>query len=255
MQMPMRWIMACAIVSVVALWGVCGVGVLSAQEAKPLEPKDGLVCLLVNKNSGRCLSVANQAVDSGARIVQGPTPDQAGASEHWTLLGADNAFRLRNEHSGLVLQIWSSNLQPGAQPVQAPDQVTKEHQHWTFEPIGNAFLLRAGHSQLILGVAESARKEGARVIQWKYVPGVQDQLWLLRSTEPGAALDPGDDLPKPAPEEGIGRWRGGRALTVVLGLVVTVSLVVVLRLWLFLRHRRRSRQQQEAGAVEEGQGE
>src|SRR5579872_4078518 len=94
MQTRTRCVLAGGVVSVVALLAALNVGVLSAQQFKSLQPKDGLVCLLVNRNSGRCLSVAQQSVKPGAKIVQGPTPNQAGASEHWTLLGAGKAFRL-----------------------------------------------------------------------------------------------------------------------------------------------------------------
>jgi hypothetical protein len=213
-------------------------GVLFAQEGKSLEPKDGLVCLLVNRNSGRCLSVAKQGVESGARIVQGPTPLQAGASEHWRLLEAGKAFRLRNENSGLVLQIWSSNLQPGVQAVQSADQVTKEHQHWTFEPLGDAYLLRAGHSHLVLGVAQSALEEGARVIQWNHVPDVQDQMWILRSTQDVA--DAVDGAP-PATENGNTGWRRWQVFVLLLGLAVALTLAVVLSVWVYRQQQRQAR--------------
>jgi len=217
-------------VVVIVLWAAAQATPLFSQEPGSLQPKDGLVCLLVNENSGRCLSVAGGAVESGARVVQGPTPDQATAGEHWRLLGAGPAFRLRNEHSGLVLQVWSSNRQPGVQPVQAEDQVTKEHQHWTFEPQGDAFLLRAGHSQLVLGVAQGAHEEGARVIQWTHLPDQRDQLWALRPTT-GAA---GGEASR--------RPRGGAALAIVLGVLLTAALAAALAAWGWRRRRQRDGQ-------------
>lgn len=217
-------------------WGALGCGSLFAQEPRSFEPKDGLVCLLVNRNSGRCLSVALGSAEPGARIVQGPTPDKAGPTEHWTLIGVHRAFRLRNEHSGLVLQVWSSNLQPGVQPVQSKDEIDKAHQHWTFEPIDGAYLVRAGHSLLVLGVANSARDEGARVIQWKHVPDVQDQLWVLRPTTGNATTvvneaaqpsDPGNSTP-----------RGGRALVVLVSVAVLALLAVAIGVWMRVPQRR-----------------
>ena len=65
-------------------------GVPAPDGRKSLEPADRLLCLVVNKNSGRCLSIAEPA-DPGSKIVQGPTPDRAGARERWTLLAAGNA--------------------------------------------------------------------------------------------------------------------------------------------------------------------
>jgi hypothetical protein len=226
---------ASAVGVVIALCGVAGVDVLSAQEPGPLAPKDGLVCVLVNVNSGRCLSVANQAVEAGARIVQGPTPDKAGPSEQWTLVAAGQAFRLRNEHSGLVVQVWSSQRQKGVQPVQSPDEVDKPHQHITFEPKGNAYLLRVGHSQLVLGVGNSGLEDGARVIQWNEVPGVKDQYWILRSATDRSPIVAGLDATAPSTDAASPASRGWRTLLVLLGLLVMLALAFAVRAWVTAR--------------------
>jgi serine/threonine protein kinase len=156
-------------------------GALSTEGVSSLEPADGLVCLLVNKNSGRCLSVPDGSFTPGAKIVQGPLPDQARATERWTLLRAGNGFRLRNEHSGLVLAIGSSNLDPGVQAIQWHDLVNEPSQQWIFEPAEDSYILRVEHSQLVLGIGQSSLKEGAGAVQWHYVPDVADQCWELRS--------------------------------------------------------------------------
>ncbi|HTU21751.1 MAG TPA: protein kinase [Gemmataceae bacterium] len=148
--------------------------------ARSLEPTDGLTCLLVNKNSGRCLSLENGSATRGARIVQGPMPDQARATERWTLLGSSNGFRLRNESSGLVLEIGGGNLGPGVQAIQWHDQVKVPSQHWLFEPADNSYVLRAVHSQLVLAIGRSSLEEGGKAVQWRYVPDVADQCWELR---------------------------------------------------------------------------
>ncbi len=155
-------------------------GIAVVQGADPLEPADGLACLLVNKNSGRCLSIADGSSAPGARIVQGPTPDQASATERWTLLRAGDAFRLRNEGSGLVLEIGSANLDPGVQAIQWHDKIKAPNQHWTFEPVEDCYVLRVAHSQFVLGVGQSEMHAGAPALQWHYAPGVLDQRWELR---------------------------------------------------------------------------
>jgi hypothetical protein len=201
-----------------------------AQGQDKLEPKDGLVCMLVNVNSGRCLSVEDQSPDAGAKMVQGPTPDKAGRSEHWKLIETGPAFRLRNEKSGLVLQVWSSNRQNGSRPVQAKDEVTKDHQHWTFEPKGEAYVVRVAHSQLVLGVAASARDEGARVVQWNYVPDVADQLWVLRPPGDIRPVSAAGDAPADKP----GGPRGRRPVAVIIALVSFAVLALGL-LWALAR--------------------
>ncbi|HKI37078.1 MAG TPA: protein kinase [Gemmataceae bacterium] len=189
---------AAAMLSVLGLLAAVGAGVLSfleapaadsgssaagtvpPGEAKPLEPENGLVCLLVNKKSGRCLSIGKPSAEPGAKVVQGPTPDQAGASERWTLLGAGNTFRLRNQSSRLVLEIGSANRAPGVQAIHWHEQATAPHQQWTFEPVENGYVLRAVHSQLVLGIAERSREAGGRAVQWEYIPDAPEECWELR---------------------------------------------------------------------------
>src|SRR5437016_4936642 len=172
-------------------WAIVGIGILvtlgagivvaqPAKDARPLEPTNGLTCLLVNKNSGRCLSVAGGSAKPGARIVQGPTPEQASASERWTLLGAGKTFRLRNHKSRLVLEIGSANLDPGVQAIQWHDRTTATNQFWTFEPHEDNFTLGVGHAPFVLGVRQGLQDAGAPVIQWNENPDVPDQLWELR---------------------------------------------------------------------------
>ena len=195
-RMTMRkWLLAAVgIVTVLGLLGGIGAllfrspeprdvvqGALPAAEPQEPEPMDGLVCLLVNKNSGRCLSVAGRENNPGAKVVQGPKPDQAGPTERWTLLGAGKAFRLRNERSRLVLEIGSANLRKGVAAIHWHDHGTRANQHWTFERRGDGWLLRAGHSKLVLGIGQGSLAEGAPALQWNEVPDVPDQVWELRS--------------------------------------------------------------------------
>jgi serine/threonine protein kinase len=159
-----------------------GAGAVSAGPTKSIEPVNGLVCLLVNKKSGRCLSIADGSTQPGAKIVQGPTLAQAGATERWRLLGSGKTFRLRNEASRLVVEIGSANREPGVQAIQSHDQATATHQHWTFEPVEDAYILRAGHSNLVLSIGEGSEQSGARAVQRDCVPGVLEEVWELRPT-------------------------------------------------------------------------
>jgi serine/threonine protein kinase len=165
-----------------------GAGAQGSRPASSLQPKDGLVCLLVNKKSGRCLSIKGGSANPGARIVQGPLPDQAGATEHWLLLASGKAFRLHNASSRLVLEIGNANPQPGVQAIQWHDQATRPNQHWTFEPIGDDYVLRAGHSDLVLSIREGAHEAGAAAVQWEYIPDIPEELWELRPTTVPAVL-------------------------------------------------------------------
>lgn len=217
-----------------------GCSTVRAQERKSLVPKDGLECLLVNRNSGRCLSVAEKSDAPGARIVQGPTPDQAGPSERWTLVAADKAYRLKNAHSGLVLEIGNANLNKGVQPIQWHDHKTRTNQHWTFEAMDNAYVLRAEHSQFVLAIGQSKMEEGARAIQWPYHEGLADQLWELHSTkdEPPPVVAPPEASPA------MPWWIVGA----VAGLAFVFLIVAAIAAFLLLRRRRDSASEPEEAA-------
>lgn len=154
------------------------------RSGRHLEPRDGLVCLLVNKNSGRCLSVAGEDTKAGAKIVQGPTPDRAKASERWILLKADGGFRLQNEHSQMVLEIPGRNTTKGVPAIQWYDGMSSPNQHWEFEEVGKGYVLRVRHSQYVLAIGQGSKDEGAAAVQWEFVPDVNDQVWQLHSALP-----------------------------------------------------------------------
>jgi serine/threonine protein kinase/DNA-directed RNA polymerase subunit RPC12/RpoP len=158
---------------------------ISSNELQVVVPKNGVVYLLVNKNSGRCLSITDGSAAAGAKIVQGPTPDQAGDTECWRLVEAGNEFRLRNESSRLFLEIGGGNQDPGVQAIQWNDQSGAMHQHWAIEPVEDGYVLRAAHSQMVLSIGEATLEAGGRAVQWKYLPDVLEELWELR---PAASL-------------------------------------------------------------------
>jgi DNA-directed RNA polymerase subunit RPC12/RpoP len=241
-----KWLLALAgMGGVLGLLGALGASLIGSNEPKSLEPKDGLVCLLVNKNSGRCLSIAGGSDTPGARVVQGPTPGQAGAAERWALIGTGEAFRLRNEKTHLVLEIGSANTDPGVQAIQWRDQFTKKNQHWTFEPVGDAYLLRPGHCDLVLAVGESSQDEGAAVIQWDYIPDVTDQLWeLWPPTPPGGAGDQKQTAVPAAPRPLAGA-KAGLAAARLFGL----GLLIVLGVCVYARRRRRAAAGRTAAAA------
>jgi len=159
--------------------GTGGASALAVDDFQAVTPKNGAVCLVVNKNSGRCLS-NNGLTEPGSKIVQGPTPDQAGESEHWQLVETGNGFRFRNEASKLFLEIGSANSRAGVQAIQWRDQSAAVHQRWKIEQAEDGVVLRAMHSQLVLSIGEGSPEPGGRAVQWTYLPNVREELWELR---------------------------------------------------------------------------
>ncbi len=178
MLVPVSVFCAAALLSVIAVKG------WMASRRSAGEPADRLVCLLVNLNSSRCLSVLGGKREPGVKIVQGPTPDQAGPSEHWILLKKDDAYRLQNENSRQVLEIPGANKAKGVQAIQWRDGVKSENQQWVFEKVDKSFVLRVRHSQQVLSIGQGALAEGAAAVQWNYVPNVKDQMWNLVPVAP-----------------------------------------------------------------------
>jgi len=222
-------------------------GKLAAQEPISLKPKDGLTCLLVNRNSGRCMTYVEGEAALGSKTVQGPTPDESGPNERWQLVAADkaNTFWLRNEKTGLVVQIWSNALQNGPQGNLA-NKVNGAHQHWTFEPTGDGYMLRAGHSERVLGVASSSLEPGARVLQWNAVPNNKDQIWIVRAVDDRTSIF--DALKQKAPAS------GSFAIWVLAGGLI-ISLLFAVILGLIMRRRAAKKETGEASAEPEGEPE
>jgi hypothetical protein len=169
--------------------------------------------------------------------VQGPPPDQAGVTERWALLAAGNGYRLLNQASRLVVEIWDSRDDPGVGALGGDDQVNKPHQHWAFEAVGDHYVLRAAHSKLVLAISQNSLKEGAPAMQWKDVPGIEGQLWELRPVQRTVTADAAGG--RPATEEGAAAepLRGFRFGPVLL--LVGLVLVFLLVVWLVARQRRR----------------
>src|SRR5262249_28678624 len=110
-----KWLLLAAGLAgrIAGLWVILVGMTAPAAAGEAVAPRPGLTCLLINRKSGRCLSVAGRATNGGAKIVQGPTPDKAGSSERWILLhNAEKGYRLLNAHSRLVLEIGSANPKP-----------------------------------------------------------------------------------------------------------------------------------------------
>jgi Ricin-type beta-trefoil lectin domain-like len=156
---------------------------LSERPAAPTAPMpvDGAIYVLENHNSGRCLSVEGNSTKEGAKIVQGPTPEEAGPTEEWQFRKIGEGFRLTNRASGKVLEVPGSSQDHGVRLIQwhvAGGAGT--NQQWQAEAVGDYLRFRAVHSGQCLCVGQGLKTAGAVVIQWDPLDDVADQLWTLR---------------------------------------------------------------------------
>jgi hypothetical protein len=140
-------------------------------------PVDGDVVLLVNVNSGRCMSIRN-----GYRVAQSLTPDQANDHEQWKTVAVGMYFKLVNIKTGNVLAVPQGTKTPGIQLITWND-LNSEDQQWTIEKTGDDFTIKSrltGHS---VSVAYGKKEEGIGVIQWPFSK-TPDQYWRIERVKP-----------------------------------------------------------------------
>ncbi len=163
-------------------------------------PIDGTY-VLVNRNSGMVLEVADGALEDGANIQQG---DPAGAAhQRWEVAPLDprtgqdfSYFRLAAAHSGKVPDVLDFSLDDGAAVIQWPD-VGNLNQHWYLEYAGDGwFYVCNRHSAKCLGVADDSLAPGADVYQWENL-GRPSQQWRLLPVEAPLEFEP------PSPPTGL----------------------------------------------------
>jgi len=135
-------------------------------------PEIGGRYLLVNANSGRCLSVNKGAV------VQGPVEDTVGPKEFWKVVRAGESIALLNASSGMALDVPNRTKAAGAQLITSTFHGA-ENQQWVFDKEGEHYNIRSQLSGFVMGVAFSAQTENAGVVQWP-AEKVLDQLWQVK---------------------------------------------------------------------------
>jgi hypothetical protein len=147
-------------------------------------PLDGEVFLLVNTNSGRCLT------DRDGAIEQGVFASAATAQERWKLVQKGDYFALVNEKSGKLLTLTDASRNEGTTLTAAmADEGEGLHQQWHFDKVGNHYALRSPASGLVMAVAEASHADGFRVLQWTWLKG-PEQVWMVQWV-PGAGRKPG----------------------------------------------------------------
>jgi hypothetical protein len=144
-------------------------------------PLDGEVFILVNVNSGRCLSVSGASEDRGANIVQGAMAADAGAAERWRAVrSGDHYYKLVNVNSGKVLAVPEDSRRSGTQMIQWHD-APFEGREWKFVKVGNHYAIKSKVSGLALDVSDASTEKGASVIQWPLGKGDNaNQIWFVQ---------------------------------------------------------------------------
>ncbi|MEV0253635.1 RICIN domain-containing protein [Streptomyces sp. NPDC050732] len=117
------------------------------------------------RHSGKCVEVAEDSSDDGARVVQRGC--DGGLNQQWRFEDAGGGYvRVLAQHSGKCLDVADESTADGA-AVHQYRCSSGAHQQWRFEDRGDStHRLVARHSGKCLDVADESTADGARLIQW-----------------------------------------------------------------------------------------
>jgi beta-xylosidase len=135
--------------------------------------------VLVNRNSGKVLDVADRATNDGARITQWARND--GAWQQWQFVDSGGGYyRVRSRHSGKVLDVFNFSTANGGAIVQWADG-NGTNQQWSLADSPDGYVrLISRHSAKALEVQGAATNDGANIVQYTDWGGNNQQWQLVR---------------------------------------------------------------------------
>jgi uncharacterized protein len=140
---------------------------------------------IINRHSGKALTVAGASVADLSEIVQ--SSYTGGKHQQWILTNlGDGYYQVTGAHSGKALDVNMESIAAGASVIQWPYH-GGANQVWQVVANGDGtYRLLNEHSRLALEVAHSSRKNGATVDQsnWK---AQKNQIWRVKAVSPAAA--------------------------------------------------------------------
>lgn len=166
------------IIIVLAAIAFIGFDLLVERRFYGAKPESGAIYQLINKNSRKCLTVADPAADDGANVYQ--CSDVGTAVQSWRIeeVGDDGYYKLIAQGSGKCLEVGNGLIDDGANIQQWTDTGT-DQQKWSFESLGDgSYKIICQKSGKCMEVQDGSPDDQANVQQWSYV-GVEHQKWLL----------------------------------------------------------------------------
>ncbi|MFC0713120.1 RICIN domain-containing protein [Cellulomonas biazotea] len=141
-----------------------GVGVVAAPAATAASVDTSAYYVLVNRQSGKALEVANWSTADGANVQQWTRNDLA--IQQWRFLDAGSGwYRLQNRHSGKVLDLWGWSTADGGEFRQYSD-LNGVNQHFKLaDSEGGRIRLLNRHSGKALGIHDRSTADGAWATQ------------------------------------------------------------------------------------------
>ena len=124
---------------------------------------------IVNRNSGKPLAIAGNSTADGAKAVQ-----QSGTAT-WTVSATQDAYTLRYNASGKVLDVNAGSSTVGLQ-LQQWSANGGTNQMWYLRPTGDGYYTIVGRNNgLLADVYGASTTDGAQVVQWTANGGANQQ--------------------------------------------------------------------------------
>src|SRR4051794_7677412 len=124
---------------------------------------------IVNRNSGKPLAIAGNSTADGAKAVQ-----QSGTPT-WTISTTQDAYTLRYNASGKVLDVNAGSSTTGLQ-LQQWSANGGTNQMWYLRPTGDGYYTIVGRNNgLAADVYAASTSDGAQVVQWTANGGTNQQ--------------------------------------------------------------------------------
>jgi len=147
--------------------------------------------VLVNRNSGKVMEVANGSSSAGASIQQninaGATYQQWNVTPVDSKVGGDfSYFTITAVHSGMALDVLNWSLDNGGS-IDAYTDGKSSIQQWYLDYAGDGwFYIRSRFSAKCLNVSNASTANGAGIVQWDKTGGTNQQWRFLPV---GAAIE------------------------------------------------------------------
>lgn len=120
--------------------------------------------VLVNRQSGKAMEVANWSTTDGAVVQQWTRND--GAWQQWKFVDSGGGYyRLQNRHSGKVLDLWEWSTADGGEFRQWTDTNAYNQQFKLVDSEGGRVRLYNRHSSKVVTVTDRSTADGATVTQ------------------------------------------------------------------------------------------
>ncbi|MEC0267785.1 RICIN domain-containing protein [Paenibacillus anseongense] len=134
---------------------------------------------IINKNSGKALSVVSASIANGAGIVQNAYISGSLANDEWLLTDEGAGYyRLINRNSGKALNIPGVSQTAGTKLNQMDITPSDTQIFMLIQMPAPTYKFVVVHSGMVMDVAGSSWSDGAPIIQYPFV-GSPNQLWNI----------------------------------------------------------------------------